>query len=345
MKSPHCLIRKIAVALILGLSVGCAPLTQTLAGDSGRAMVSVIYLGPAWGPDEKGDEVVYFLKQVTIRTAKDEQNRIYFCSIKPDGSERREIAQLWKEEPDQCIEGRPTAVHMEINAATKRAAIGVETGNRSGIFIVNLDGTGFQKVWPKEWETNRPTNASYPTWSPDGQWLAFEEWRFEKGYDYRHIVKCRPDGSGYRRLTDRDGFKINIQPAWSPTTNVIAYVHYPEGYPGQRYLWLMDGDGEHKRGTQLWGDYPRWSPDGRGILHGGYSIVEPSNGETVRRFSYTQDRSGIQMWPKWGTTGFVFVDSRKIGFTTSEGKGTRPLLTNSSRTLPQGGLAKEDSQW
>lgn len=332
------LMRVSRIALLGSLLLGCTSMPLTVARD-GSASISVIYLGPAWGPNEKGEEVVYFLKQVTLQTAQDEQYRIYLCSIKPDGTERKEIVQLWKDQPDQFIEPRPVSVHMEINVATKRAAIGVEKGNRTGIFVVNLDGTGFQKVWPKEWETNRPTNASYPTWSPDGQWLAFEEWRFEKGYDFRQIVKCRPDGSGYTRLTERDSYKINIQPAWSPTTNLIAYVHYPNYYPGGRYLWLMNDDGSSKRETKAWGDYPRWSPDGKQILHSGTWVVDASTGRKIR------DWIPAGIYPKWGAAGFVSGGPMDISVAGPEGKSAEHLLNNISRAGNTSDIDQEGYRW
>jgi WD40-like Beta Propeller Repeat len=319
---------------------GCAQLSQSLGAEEAR--INVIYYAPAWGPNEKGEEVVYFLKQVTMESAKDEQNRVYFCSIKPDGSARKEIAWLWKAQPEQFIESYSTAAQMEINPATKRAAIGIEYGGRTGVFIVNLDGTGLTNVWPHEWTTNRPTNASYPTWSPDGKWIAFVEWRASKdgGYDYRHIVKCRPDGSGYIQLTKPDGYKINVEPAWSPATNVIAYVHYPNHYPGGRYLWLMDANGDDKRNTEVWGAEPRWSPDGKSILHQSDIVVDAASGKRVKVL-----KPYPPMFPKWGKIGYVSVGPDGISFTDLGITATRRILPNVSRSGRSQDIEKEGFRW
>jgi hypothetical protein len=210
MKPMSTVMKTILATTIAVALVGCASFYESIGVEpkkpqgnapSAGATIAVMYYAPAWGPDTNGEEVVYFLKQVMLRSRADEQNRIYFCSIKPDGTDRREIARLWKENPDQYFENFAVAVTMDVNAATKRAAIGVELGERGGIFIVNLDGTGFRSLWPKEWNEDRPTKAGYPTWSPDGKWLAFHEHRFEGGRYLYRIVKCKPDGTDYMPLT------------------------------------------------------------------------------------------------------------------------------------------------
>jgi Tol biopolymer transport system component len=327
----------ILTAIATALS-GCA-FTSGVLGQSG--VIRVTYYAPAWGPNEKGEEVVYFLKQVSFESDRDAEDRIYFCSVKPDGTDRQEIAQLWKDE-GQSFENYANAVTMEVNPATKRAAIGVAWGERGGIFVVGLDGKELKRVWPKAWEQERPDGAGYPTWSPDGQWIAFEEKRTSKGggYDYRQIVKCRPDGTGYIRLTERDGYKINIQPAWSPTTNVIAYVHHPNGYPGQRYLWLMDGDGNHKRDTKIWGDFPRWSPDGNEILFSEGILVNPVSGEKLRIL-----KPHPKMFAKWGKTGYVFVGPLHIGVIDLGVTKATPILNNLSRKAGLRDLEKEEFRW
>lgn len=318
--------------------VGCA-LTSAVMGQTGS--IRVMYYAPAWGPNTNGEEIAYFLKQVTYEAPRTHENRIYLCSIKPDGSQRVEIAQLWKDQPDQWIEPYATAATMEINAATKRAAIGVEQGQRSGVFIVNQDGKGFQVLWPKEWSGDRPTTAGYPTWSPDGKWIAFHEHRFEKGNDYFRIAKMRPDATEYTPLTERDSF--NKQPTWSPKSDAIAYVSDQISNRARNIhavnLWLMNSDGSEKRDTRQWGRYPRWSPDGRTILLEGAILVDSVSGKKIKGWD------GSWIYPKWGNGGFLSVGPLDIGITDSSGKTSRQLLKNVSYLGGHSNFDEETFRW
>jgi len=329
-------IKKAHMIMVLRLIIGAVFLVETMGcavlGQGGKGAISVIYYAPAWGPNTNDEEVVYFLKQVTFQSAATEQSRIYFCSIKPDGTERREIAWLWKDKPDQFLEPFATAAHMEINPVTRRAALGIELGERGGIFVFKLDGSDFQSVWPKEWNEDRPTKAGYPTWSPDGEWLAFHEYRFEKGFNHYRIAKMRPDASDYTPLTERNA--TNYQPAWSPNGDLIAYVSHKEVH-----LYLMKPDGSAKRDTKVWGRYPRWSPDGKFILHSGLSLVDAQAAKQIKVWR------GAWIYPRWGTTGFLSVGPSDISIADLEGKQSKQLLGNVSRRADAGSIERKEFRW
>jgi TolB protein len=75
----------------------------------------------------------------------------------------------------------------------------------SSIHIANRDGSHLVRITP------RGLNAEEPTWSWDGEWIAFAAWTKSSGYDL-YIVHS--DGSGLRRLTRT---KVDeLSPAWIP---------------------------------------------------------------------------------------------------------------------------------
>jgi len=116
------------------------------------------------------------------------------------------------------------------------------------ILLINLDGTGLTSL------THDGTNAD-PTWSPDGERLAFASnrdgaWR---------IYVMHADGSEVTRRTSGDD---DLEPAWSPDGRWIAYS---TRLGGSRGIAAFEVDGSGQRvivDLPGWEDGPAWTPDG-----------------------------------------------------------------------------------
>lgn len=82
--------------------------------------------------------------------------------------------------------------------------------------------------------------ATQPSWSPDGQWIAFLKY----GDGTYNVAKIRPDGSEVTYLTKFiDGTQIG-EPRWSPDSRkLVFYVYRHE----QQDLWTMNADGTDLR--------------------------------------------------------------------------------------------------
>jgi Tol biopolymer transport system component len=187
-------------------------------------------------------------------------------------------------------------------------------------------------------------------WSPDGQWAAFT---FKVAYDtgeypYRLFAVRIADGS-LVQITDEPDGNYEFGPDWSPSLNLIAYVHVDISNSDEpaRELWVVDPVTLSRRqliapysNTMVSGLAVRWS-------HGG----NPATGESSLVFQSRPDAlivdvdvdaadpivgseriavSGYELqYPAWSP------DDTKLVLTWGGAIGTIDLLTGARKTLYQ----------
>lgn len=140
------------------------------------------------------------------------------------------------------------------------------------IWFVNPDGSGLTQL----------IKGINPTWSPDGERIAFAS-NVTGNYE---IYSIKPDGSGLLQLTSR-AEAPDIEPTWSPDGRKIAFTSYVNK---DWNLWMMNADGTGL--TQLTTEEgldggPSWGIDGFIYFHsersGNYDIwkFKPAGYEPV----------------------------------------------------------------
>lgn len=129
----------------------------------------------------------------------------------------------------------------------------------TGFYLMNKDGTGFKRV----------TNyyLYYPSWSPDGNWLAF--------CVPPHIYKMGFDGVNFdtANIIQLTATGANFHPSWTPEGDTI-YYDSNVGTNGQGYyVWKMAADGTGYTGIEGTGRQPFAGSDNRVYYIGLYNEI------------------------------------------------------------------------
>src|SRR5690606_22864880 len=106
-----------------------------------------------------------------------------------------------------------------------------------------------------------PTPDEYPSWSPDGQKLAF----YSDTNGNRDIFVINSDGTGRQRLTTADG--PDEDPDWSPDGERIVF--HSSRDCADTALYTIEADGSEQKRLEVLKKKksgvisgPRWSPRG-----------------------------------------------------------------------------------
>ena len=126
---------------------------------------------------------------------------------------------------------------------------------------MNADGTRVTKL------TDR-IDVSYATWSPDGTKLAFSDGcgSIDNVLCPINIYTVNVDGTGLTKVTNNTTGTEDLEPAWSPDRNSIAFISIRDNDWTGIYLMNPDGTNRVRLTSAQANDHsPAWSPDGTKI--------------------------------------------------------------------------------
>lgn len=134
----------------------------------------------------------------------------------------------------------------------------MDSGLAGSIHVMSPRGAGDRCV------VDTPGSDEYPTWSPDGQWIAFV------GGDGKRedVYLVRADGSDLTRVTGNAGTSYG-PPVWSPDGRSLGYT--VTGRTGWPSIHVSGRDGRSDRVVlperdNVWVSLEDWSPDGQTLL-------------------------------------------------------------------------------
>jgi Tol biopolymer transport system component/DNA-binding winged helix-turn-helix (wHTH) protein len=163
--------------------------------------------------------------------------------------------------------------------------------------------------------TSSPLLDLYPTFSPDGQSLAYSALR---NGSFEIVVKPLTPGSREVQVT-ADGAN-NVQPTWSPDGKQIAFHSRQRGG-----IWVLPALGGVAQQRVDFGADPAWSPDGKWIAFQSIAPVDiaqtafaalppstlwlvPAEGGTATPLTRKQHPTGGHGAPAWSP------DSQRVAF-------------------------------
>jgi dipeptidyl aminopeptidase/acylaminoacyl peptidase len=230
-------------------------------------------------------------------------------------------------------------------------------GGYYDIYVMNADGSDVTKL------TNNSALDSGPSWSPDGENIAFSSYR-DGNYD---IYVMNADGSDQTRLTNSDA--DDSGPSWSPDGEKIAF-NIANETAGTRNIYVMNAaDGselERLTSNPAIDGFPSWSPDGEKIAFSSNKEVEPDEAEIFAFEIYVMNADGTgqtrmtEMYdsparePSWSPDGEkIAFDSNRDDYSNydiyvmnAEDGSEQTRLTNfgGATILPDWGTAEATEQ-
>jgi TolB protein len=171
---------------------------------------------PAWSPDGR------LIAFATDRNAP-EGDEIWVMHA--DGSEQQPVTHNLPSNNDAWPAWAPDG---------KRIAFARETPSVSAIYVVNLDGSGLQRLTRQNQSLD-----TQPAWSPQGTEIVYESDLFMLP---GQLFIMRADGTGRRQLTD-PSVGASSRPSWSWDGSRIVFMSSRDHHTD---VWTMNADGTHQ---------------------------------------------------------------------------------------------------
>ncbi|KAL4922039.1 hypothetical protein BDW62DRAFT_197276 [Aspergillus aurantiobrunneus] len=250
--------------------------------------------------------------------------------VRPDGSDLQELLATPSMEDSVVLSPNGTLA----------AFVSTAHGYRANIWILDLrTGARWNVTDTPQTAANQTLMNGYfrPSWSPDGQWLAFSsdrntDWAghgeptFQGLSGWEHsqelsIYVIRPDGSGFRQVACKPGYSLG-SPKWSPDGRRIVYYEMTR--------------------EATWGAHRPESVDSTS------SIIVSVDFATARDRQVEVDGAGVKAFPHYitdSTIGYHLKGTSKEGIYTTDGAYLNKTIRSPSWSPDGRMIVYEKTAW
>jgi eukaryotic-like serine/threonine-protein kinase len=203
----------------------------------------------------------------------------------------------------------PSATPVPTEEIGQIAFVSDRTGSMQ-IWVINEDSKNARQI------SNVPEGACQPSWSPDGQQIAFISPCYRKQpqvYEDAQIYLMSVDGSNVRLMPNT--VFGDFDPAWSPDGDRIAFTSVRTGRPHIFVVNLKDNSLQELSDTRFPDIQPAWHPGGKQlafIRNNLFPHVWVMSDQGLTEFQFSASGNVVDLNPVWSPTGefIVFTQSQ-----------------------------------
>ena len=232
-----------------------ATFTPTLAPTSTQQPILEITATPDNTPEPVITPLGGGFGQIAFASSRSDVPQIYLINV--DGTGLTQITQMDKGacQPTWSPDGSQIVF---ISPCRARSDFYENAYKDSGLYLINADGTGQKAL------STIPSSDFDPSWSPDGERIAFTSLRDGS----KEIYVLTLESMAVTRLTTTTGEIENSQPSWSPLGDQLVYT---VKRVGAYQVWSMTDTGQGnaqvvRSGQQLMDFAPVWTSDGKTVV-------------------------------------------------------------------------------